>query len=186
MKQLNERLHETIVLKNVSEHGFGITTQDKPQGILVDPSKTIRVLIGDLVSVLRGNKFLYGTDEEGTNAALYIDNDEVRELLGFDKYEVIKKSKAAIKKETDNAKEGEVISDTTKKLVKEQVILSKKVFINSIIGLKGKDLENYIRTLGEVTDGQKIMIAKILNEERGRVLGNVSNATMILLEEMIR
>ena len=171
MKSLNDRMNDNVIIVNVGTFPVGITTQDKPEGAIVEAGKTISVLVKDLLSVLRGNKFVYGVDEKGTNANLYIDDIEIRELLGFDEYEITKGK-------------GESAKDK-KKLVKEQIVLSREIFIKKVKVQASVDFVDYINSLKEVTNGCKMMIARIILDEKTKLLKSVSIGRISDLENII-
>ena len=178
MKGLNERMNDNVVIVNVGAFPIAIDTQDKPEGVIVDAGKTVSVLVKDLLSTLRGNKFIYGVDERGTNAILYIEDSEIRELLGFDEYEVTKKEIKGKGDASSTFKEN-------KKLIKAQLVLSKDVFIKRVKVQAGTDFVDYIDSLKEVTNGCKMMIARIILDEKTKLLKSVSVGRISDLEKII-
>jgi hypothetical protein len=135
-------------------------------------------LVKDLLSTLRGDKFVYGVDERGTNAILYIEDKEIRELLGFDEYEVTKKEIKAKGDKPAAVKE-------EKKLVKAQLVLSKDVFIKKVKVQAGVDFVDYINSLKDVSNGCKMMIARIILDEKTKQLKSVSIGRIDDLEKII-
>lgn len=178
MRSLNERMNDNVVIVNVGAFPMSIATQDKPEGIIIGASKTVSVLVKDLLSTLRGNKFVYGVDEKGTNAILYIDDKEIRELLGFDEYEIIKKEIKAKGDKPSTIKE-------EKKLTKSQLVLSKDIFIKRVKVQASVDFVDYINSLKEVTNGCKMMIARIILDEKTKLLKGVSIGRISDLENII-
>lgn len=173
MKSLNERMNDNVILINVSEYSFAIATQDKPKGIIVSAGKTISVLVKDLLSSLRGNKFVYGIDNKGTNACLYVEDAEIRDLLGFDEYEIKIKGKG---------KENEV---EKRELKTAQVVLSKDVFIKGVKAQANTDFIRYANTLKDITNGSKMMIARIILDERKKDLKGIAVNRFDTLEDII-
>ena len=178
MKGLNERMNDNVVIVNVGAFPVAIKTQDKSEGIIVDAGKTVSVLVKDLLSTLRGDKFIYGVDEKGTNAILYIDDKEVRELLKFDEYEVTQKETKGKGDKPSTFKE-------EKKLIKSQIVLSKDVFIKKVKVQANTDFVDYINSLKEVTNGCKMMIARIILDEKTKLLKSVSIGRINDLENII-
>ena len=178
MKSLNERMNDNVVIVNVGAFPVAIKTQDKSEGIIVDAGKTVSVLVKDLLSTLRGDKFIYGVDERGTNAILYIDDKEIREFLKFDEYEVIKKETKGKGDKPSTFKE-EI------KLVKSQIVLSKDVFIKKVKVQANTDFVDYIDSLKEITNGCKMMIARIILDEKTKLLKGVSVGRISDLEDII-
>lgn len=178
MRDLNERMNDNVVIINVGAYPVSISTQDKPEGIIIGAGKTVSVLVKDLLSTLRGNKFVYGVDEKGTNANLYIDDSEIRELLKFDEYEVTQKETKGKGDKPSTFKE-------EKKLIKAQVVLSKDVFIKNVKVQANTDFVSYINSLKEVTNGCKMMIARIILDEKTKLLKSVSIGRINDLENII-
>ena len=179
MKSLNERMNDNIIIVNVGNYAVAIVTQDKPKGFLIQGGKTAGILVKDLLSSLRGNKFIYGTDNKGTNAVLYIDEIEIRELLGFDEYEIVEK-KAKTKNE-----DGEFDIIEKKKLTKEQIVLSKDVFIKNVKVKENSAFFLYKESLKEITNGCKMMIDGIIRDERKKALSSVAVSRLDDLKEVI-
>ena len=164
MRGLNERMNDNVIIVNVGGYAVSIATQDKPEGIIIDGGKNISILVKDLLSTLRGNKFIYGVDERGTNAILYIDEPEIRELLGFDEYT----TKDKVAKDKDDKD----VVKTEKKLTKEQIVLSKEVFIKRVKVQANAEFITYANSLKDVSSGCKMMVARfILDERKGKLKG---------------
>lgn len=178
MKSLNERMNDNVIIVNVGTYPVAISTQDKPEGFIVEAGKTVSILVKDLLSALRGNKFVYGVDEKGTNANLYIDDSEIRELLGFDEYEVTEKETKGKGDKPSTFKE-------IKKLVKSQVVLSRDVFIKNVKAQVNTDFVSYANSLKDVTNGCKMMIARIILDERKKSLKGVAVNRFDTLEDII-
>lgn len=178
MKTINERLNDTVILTNVSEFPITITINDFPRGKTLTHNENVIVRVSDLMASLRNDKFVYGVDGLGANAAAYIGDAEIRELLKFDIYEDIPaKGKVAEGKERK----------IEHKLVKEQVILSKEVFISKLINYKSnKEVDEYIASLSKITNGQKMMVSSIITKERKGKLAKLSSGKLIDLEEIIK
>lgn len=179
MKGLNERMNDNIIVVNVGSYAVAIITQDKPKGFLVGGGKTASILVKDLLSSLRGNKFVYGVDNKGTHAILHIDESEIRELLGFDTYEIAEKKS----KEKDEGGKYKIIE--SKKLVNEQVVLSKDIFIKNVKVQSNSAFLEYADSLKEVTNGCKMMIAGIIRDERKKALSSLAVNRFDKLEEVI-
>ena len=178
MKTINDRLNDTVILTNVGEFPITLTINDFPKGKTIAHNENLLVRVSDLMASMRNDKFVYGVDGVGTNAAAYIDNAEIRELLKFDVYEdIVSKAKVA------DGKEPKV----NHKLVKGQVVLSKEVFINKLIGAKtDKEFREYIQTLEKITNGQKMMVNSILDKEKKGKLSKLTGGRLADLEEIVK
>ena len=178
MKTINERLNDTVILTNISEFPITITINDFPKGKTLIHNENIIVRVSDIMASLRNDKFIYGVDGLGANAAAYIDDAEVRELLKFDIYEdVVAKGKVAEGKE----------KKFEHKLVKGQVVLSKDVFIDKLVNPKtNKEFNDYIASLEKITNGQKMMVSSIIAKERKGKLSKLSSGRLAELEEVIK
>ena len=178
MKTINERLNDTVILTNISEFPITITINDFPRGKTLTHNENVIVRVSDLMASLRNDKFVYGVDGLGANAAAYIDDADIRELLKFDIYEDIPaKGKVAEGKERK----------IEHKLVKEQVVLSKEVFISKLINYKSnKEADEYIESLSKITNGQKMMVSSIIAKERKGKLSKLSSGKLADLEDIIK
>jgi len=154
MRTLNERYNDIVVIKNVSEVQQVIATKDAPRGLIIQAGQTARVSVIDFRTSLNNNKFIYGVDSIGTFAVLEILDDELKYLLGFENYDL---------------KEDGSLG----KCKNKQILLSKDIFVK-MASSSSKDFKDMLSNLGGLTNGSKMMIAKILKDEVDKSLSSLS------------
>lgn len=158
---LSDKMHQVIIIKNITDKEQCFRIESRPQGVILDAGKTINAKVSDLLTLLNGDPFLYGVDTLGTFATLKIENDDVREALGF------------------------IERDDNGKITKDQLLLDEKTFISEIKkNSSQKACGELAVLLSGLSFGNKIMLQRFIRENRDKI-DTITAKNMATIEEAI-
>lgn len=121
-ERITKRLVEQINVRHMNPN-ICILTIDKNKGKmgekLFQGYQERLISVGELIEIAPNTKLFTGEDGHGTNAALYIDDEEVREYLGFGSYDEDGNYKDQIVMTTERIEE--ILNEKNKKKFEEEI-----------------------------------------------------------------
>lgn len=149
-EKINSRLLEPVQVKNITAGNVTLVLEKNNGQESTKRFKAhqiVTVKVQDLIAVAPNTKLFTGEDGSGTNAMLYIEDNDLRKYLGFDKFDA----------EGKLVKQSVLDEKTVLKIIKEK---DEEIFKKSIVEIfnniiKKRILEDVIKKT-EFNDARKI------------------------------